>query len=49
MRVEAIVRAALRSHPALVLVVICGHNATLCRRLKEMDEPRCTVEGFIPP
>ncbi|KAL1523302.1 hypothetical protein AB1Y20_018248 [Prymnesium parvum] len=49
MRVESIARRALRSHPSLRLVVICGGNSVLRLRLQNLNEPRCVSEGFLLP
>ena len=40
-RVESIVVHALRSHPRLNLVVLCGGNTELLRRLDALNHPRC--------
>jgi len=48
-RTVRIVKQALCTFPELNVVVICGGNARLQRQLERKSEPRCIVEGFIPP
>ena len=47
--VQRIVQSALASHAALRMVVICGGNSELLRRLKELNDPRCDAEGYLSP
>lgn len=47
MRVESIVQGLRSSHPGIEVVVICGKNEVLRKRLAARGD--CLVEGYIPP